>query len=117
MLLSPYVAPVSRRLQDALSDFGIATPLFGSFEVADEAPVVRSASASIEKAASVLMDGSDVDALFISCTNLRTLDVIAPLEARLGKPVLSSNQVLAWDMLRKAGAQVAPDAAGRLFRR
>lgn len=114
-LLSPYIASVSGRLQDTLSDYGIVTPVFGSFEVPTEATVARIAPTSIEAAAIDLMKGAEVDALFISCTNLRTLDVIGPLETRLGKPVLSSNQVLAWHMLRVAGAKAAPHAPGRLF--
>ena len=115
-LLSPYVSSVSDRLRSVLSKRGLDTPVFGSFEVSTEALVARVAPASIEAAAVELMSGAEVDALFISCTNLRTLDVIAPLEMRFGKPVLSSNQVLAWHMLRAAGAKAAPSAPGRLFR-
>ena len=115
-LLSPYVAQVSKRLQDALAQAGISTPVFGSFEASTEATVVRISPASITDAAVSLMSGANVDALFISCTNLRTMDVIEPLEARLGKPVLTSNQVLAWHMMRLAGTQPSDRAPGRLFR-
>ena len=45
----------------------------------------------------------DVDAVFLSCTNLRTLDVIPAVEAVLNLPVFSSNQVLAWHMSELAG--------------
>jgi maleate isomerase len=62
------------------------------------------------------MEDSDMDALFISCTNLRALDAIAPLEARLGKPVLTSNQVLGWHMMQSAGAAFPDSAPGLLFR-
>jgi maleate isomerase len=43
------------------------------------------------------------EAVFISCTNLPTYDVIAPLEAELGKPVLTANQVTIWSALTAAG--------------
>ncbi len=115
-LLSPYVAEVSGRLRKALSEAGIETPVFGSFEVATEATVVRIAPRSLEEAAQSLMAGAQVDALFLSCTNLRTMEVIAPLEARLGKPVLTSNQVLAWHMMQLAGVRPPAHAPGRLFR-
>lgn len=115
-LLSPYVAQVSERLQDALAEAGITTPVFGSFEASTEATVVRISPASIQEAAASLMSGADVDALFISCTNLRTLDVIAPLELLLDKPVLTSNQVLAWHMMRLAETPASDRAPGRLFR-
>lgn len=115
-VLSPYVAEVSSKLQNAVGAAGIATPVFGSFNVSTEATVVRIDRPSIEAAAVSLMDGSDVDALFISCTNLRTLDVIAPLEQRLGTPVLTSNQVLAWHMMRSAGVSPPEGAPGLLFK-
>lgn len=45
------------------------------------------------------------DALFISCTNLPTYDVIPQLEAELRMPVLSANQVTVWAALRRVGKQ------------
>lgn len=45
------------------------------------------------------VDNDDAEAVFISCTNLPTYDVIAGLEAALGKPVLSANQVTMWSAL------------------
>ncbi|MEC9343760.1 MAG: Asp/Glu racemase, partial [Pseudomonadota bacterium] len=49
------------------------------------------------------------------CTNLRTLDVIAPIEAQCGKPVLSSNQVLSWHMALQAGIDLRPRGLGTLY--
>lgn len=113
-LLSPYVADVSDRLREALRAEGIETPVFGSFEVAEEARVVRIDADSIRAAASSLAKQGGIDGLFLSCTNLRTLDLIPDLEASLGMPVLSSNQVLGWHLLGLAGAP-AQFAPGRLF--
>ncbi len=48
-------------------------------------------------------DHPDADAIFVSCTNLWTYDVLGALEAELGKPVLSANQVTAWATLVDAG--------------
>lgn len=45
----------------------------------------------------------DVDAYFISCANIQAIDTIETLEAELGKPVLTSNQVALWAALRTAG--------------
>lgn len=60
------------------------------------------------------VDPGAVDAAFISCTNHRTLPVIEPLEADLGMPVVSSNQVTLWDACRAAG--VTSKGPGRLFK-
>ncbi|MDT0307801.1 aspartate/glutamate racemase family protein [Streptomyces sp. DSM 44917] len=43
------------------------------------------------------------EALFLSCTNLPTYDVIPQLEAELRMPVLSANQVTLWAALRSLG--------------
>jgi maleate isomerase len=49
------------------------------------------------------IDSDAAEAVFISCTNLPTYDVIAGLEATLGKPVLTANQVTMWSALELAG--------------
>lgn len=54
-----------------------------------------------EFAASV--DRPDADAVFISCGALRSLEIVDALEQRLGKPVICSNQAMAWETLRLAG--------------
>jgi maleate isomerase len=51
------------------------------------------------------------DAVFLSCTNLRTYDLIASLEQELGIPVLTANQVTMWAVLAAAG--VAAVGAGQ----
>ena len=96
--VSPYIAPVSAHLRDILGKNAIATPAFGSFDEASEAKVVRIDTASIIAAGHQVAAQSNIDALFLSCTNLRTLDAIPALEAALNIPVLSSNLVLAWHM-------------------
>ena len=46
-------------------------------------------------------DHGDAEAIFVSCTNLPTYDLIEPLEAVLGKPVLTANQLTMWACLRR----------------
>lgn len=101
--LSPYIEPVSEKLRGDLKARGIETPVFGSFNEAEESKVVRIANASVFEAATRLAASSGCDALFLSCTNLRTLEVIKAIEDELTMPVLSSNQVLAWHMMTLAG--------------
>jgi len=56
------------------------------------------------------------DAYFLSCTNIHSLDVIEELEARLGKPVVASNQATLWHCLRLLGRGDIVPNLGRLFR-
>lgn len=56
------------------------------------------------------------EAIFISCSNFRTLDIIEAVEREAGKPVVTSNQASMWAMLRRIGNKRVVPGAGRLFR-
>jgi len=56
------------------------------------------------------------DAYFISCTAVRSADVIDALEDALGKPVLTSNQATLWRALREGGIEDRVTGFGRLLR-
>lgn len=60
-------------------------------------------------------DTARADAVFLSCANLRGFEATAPLEQVLCKPVLTSNQVMLWAMLRLARAGCSLAEGGRLF--
>ena len=49
------------------------------------------------------VDTPEADAVFLSGTNWRTIDVIEELEADLKKPVFTANQVTMWATLCKLG--------------
>ncbi|MBR0667580.1 decarboxylase [Roseomonas hellenica] len=61
------------------------------------------------------VDRPEAQAIFISCTNLATLDVIAAIETDLGKPVVTSNQACFWNCLRLAGIPDRIEGYGRLL--
>lgn len=56
------------------------------------------------------------DAYFISCTAVRSADVIDALEEELGKPVLTSNQAMLWRALRETGIDDRVAGFGCLLR-
>ena len=62
------------------------------------------------------VDRPDAQAVFIGCSNLRTLEIIEALEQDLGKPVITSNQASMWRMLRLAGSTYTVPGGGRLLR-
>ena len=61
------------------------------------------------------LDGPDVDAIFLSCGALRSLEIIEQVERALGKPVLCSNQASFWHCLRLAGIENRISGFGRLL--
>ncbi len=110
-IISPYIASVAEPIRAAFEAGGIAVPDTLSFGEQVEARVARIAPASIAEAARALVRRSKLDAVFLSCTNLRTLDILAPLTQELGLPVLSSNQCLAAHMAALAGIASMADAS------
>lgn len=101
-LVTPYVAAVSAQLRRVLERAGLTTRPVTSFDEPLEENVARIAEASVMEASIEVGRSSECEAVFLSCTNLRTLGVIAKVEREIGKPVLSSNQVLAWHLCRLA---------------
>ncbi|WP_415952187.1 decarboxylase [Streptomyces sp. KLOTTS4A1] len=60
-------------------------------------------------------DHPDAQAVLLPDTALHTASHLRALEAELGKPVLTANQVTVWEALRLAGRRVNAPALGALF--
>jgi len=105
-VVSPYTSDIAAPLTEGLEAAGMALTSVATFDEAVEANVVRISANSLIAAAEHVALQAPTDAVFLSCTNLQTLDIIAPLEARLGVPVISSNLALGWHMARLSGVSV-----------
>ena len=114
-LVSPYIASVAEPIRAAFVASGFQVPRALSFGEEVEARVARIDPVSVTEAALEVGSGDTVDMVFLSCTNLRTLDAIPEIEAKLGIPVVSSNLALAWDMARRAGTALEPSAPNCLL--
>ncbi|MFE0100193.1 decarboxylase [Streptomyces sp. NPDC059009] len=105
-LVTPYTWSVTQSLEEYLQEAGVRvvgraylglTRHIWKVPYRDVADMARRA---------VLGDGNGpAEALFISCTNLPTYDVIPQLEAELRMPVISANQVTMWSALRRVGTR------------
>ncbi|MEU9661003.1 maleate cis-trans isomerase family protein [Streptomyces chartreusis] len=62
-------------------------------------------------------DTADAEAVLLPDTALHTAAHIQALEAELGKPVLTANQVTVWEALRLTDRRVNAPALGELFTR
>ncbi|MFE0100194.1 decarboxylase [Streptomyces sp. NPDC059009] len=62
-------------------------------------------------------DHPDAEAVLLPDTALHTAAYVAEVEAALGKPVLTANQVTLWEALRLAGRRVNAPGLGALFSR
>jgi len=95
-LLTPYEPVVSDALRKNLIEHGVEVVSFGTFNEPLDSNVCRIDEASIKAAVKQLHDETECDALFASCTNLRTAAWIEDFSKTLGTPVISSNSALSW---------------------
>jgi len=61
------------------------------------------------------VDSAKAEGVFISCTNMPTIEVVAKLERTLRKPVVSSNTATLWAMLKKIEYSMQTEKYGKLF--
>jgi maleate isomerase len=98
-IATPYVEDVTILLRDFLAEASVETVSATHLGLqGDIWKVPYERTVQLIRAA----DSPEADAVFVSCTNLATYDLIAPLERELGKPVLTANQVTMWAALRVA---------------
>jgi maleate isomerase len=106
-VVTPYIDSVTQRLLDFLGEHGIET--VDSIGLGLLSHIWKVGYAEVVQAVRGV-DHPEAEAVFISCTNVPTYDIIAPLERMLGKPVLTANQVTMWSALRAAGfGAIAPE--------
>ena len=97
-LLSPYIEEVNTPLRKAFEINSLSTETFGTFGEGREEKVARISERSTIEAAITLGQNTSSEAVFISCTNLRTFNCLDKITREINKPVFSSNQSLAWHM-------------------
>lgn len=113
-LMTPYLEATTDLVGDHFEAHGIAVLKRSSMGYADDRDMALLPEPEITRMAEAA-DHLDAEALFMSCTALPALGLIERLEARLGKPVVTSNQALFWAMLDAAA--VPASGPGALFRR
>jgi arylmalonate decarboxylase len=111
-----YDAEVNQRLRLFLGEEGFDVRVIrglGVERVGDIASVTRE---GLEKFSTDVYRSADrAEALLISCGGLRTLDLLAPLEARCGVPVVSSVPHALWAGVRLLGLSGRVAGYGRVL--
>jgi maleate isomerase len=114
-LATPYIDEVNEREVKFLEHHGFRVVDIKALKIEENAEIGRVEPARVYRLVREL-DTRKADAVFISCTNLRTIEVIEPLERDLGLPVVSSNTATVWLSLRLVGVREVRLPAGRLLR-
>lgn len=114
-VLTPYAQDVNAEVRRYIEGRGMQVNAFGSFHEQDDRRAARISETSIVEAAVALGAADNVDGVFVSCTSLRLASAATAIEAKIGKPVTSSNHAMAWHCLRLAGITDPQPEHGRLF--
>ncbi|MBI5443836.1 MAG: aspartate/glutamate racemase family protein [Deltaproteobacteria bacterium] len=115
-LATAYIDEVTRRLGVFLGEEGFTVTTAKGLSVTD-VNSIQSVTPETLRTLSEEVFAADpsADGLLISCGGLLTLDVLEPLESRLGVPVIASSPAGFWDVVRLAGLDPRTAGYGRLF--
>jgi maleate isomerase len=102
-LVTPYTVSVTQSLEEYLVEGGVHVT--GRAFMGLTRHIWKVPYRDVVDMARQAVGSGQADALFISCTNLPTYDVIPQLEAELRMPVISANQVTMWAALRHLGTR------------
>lgn len=108
-LATPYITQVSSGLRAYLENAGFTIGAHKDLDLLSNLAKGRLGPEASEHLVRS-MDLGDADAVFISCTNWRTIEAVTALERDLGIPVVSSNLATYWLLLALSGA-LPEDAA------
>jgi maleate cis-trans isomerase len=109
-----YPDDVAERFTAFLARAGISVVRLSARGIVTAAEVGALPAADVLEFAAAA-DHADAQALLLPDTALHTVGLLDELDARVGKPVLTANQVSIWQGLRLAGAGGPRPGFGRLF--
>lgn len=114
-IVTPYVDTTNERLKQFLEQQGIQVGKLATFDMLDMFDHAKILPEEIyQKVKETVTPESE--AVFISCTQLRALEVIDLLERDIGKPVYSAVQASAWQAFELLGIDPQLDGCGSLLR-
>ena len=114
---SPYVSTINEMAIEFFSKTGIET--VSKSEVKDE--LDNYGQGELDPSAvfdlGLAADHSDAEALVLSCTDMRSVEIIERLEQAIGKPVISSNQAMMFQALQLTGIEDTVPGYGNILNR
>jgi maleate cis-trans isomerase len=113
-VVATYPDDVAERFVTFLATAGISVVRLSTLGIVTAAEVATLPGERVLEAAAA-GDHPDAQAVLLPDTALHTVEWLDELERRLGKPVLTANQVSIWQGLRLAGDRVPRPGLGRLF--
>ena len=113
-ILTPYPKHVNETIFNYFLNKNIEIVSFNSFNLEYDSEIANVDPKCLIETINKI-DHKEADAVFISCTALRVVEVLQEIEARISKNVISSNQAIIWDSLRSINVKKNINGYGELF--
>lgn len=114
-ILTPYIRPVNEMIADHFARTGFEITNVSGFSLRQDLHMTRLPSWALVQAARQVCD-SGAEALFIPGTSVRATEVIDEIESVIGRPVVTSNQALAWRLAHVLGVRLPENGLGQLVK-
>lgn len=101
-ILSPNLSEINQRIAEHVVQAGFVVTGVTGLDICRDEDITRVRPDELERVARESCE-PEADGLLISCTSLRTTSVVESIERALCRPVVTSNQALAWDLTRRVG--------------
>jgi len=106
-VVTPYVDELNDRIRASIEADGVEVVKIAGLGMTENYEIARVPAGRIVEFAAEQLGGLDIDLVFASCTNFGAVAAIPELSARLGRPVVTSNQAVLAAALEQARAVAA----------
>lgn len=113
-VVTPYGQEVNSKLKEYMESWGYAVKI-NALDSSNFKSIGDFPEEQLYRQIRALPITEEMDALFISCTNLATWEILQQLENDLKKPVITANQATLWELLRTASCKDKIEGLGTLL--
>ncbi|MHB1784977.1 MAG: maleate cis-trans isomerase family protein [Acidimicrobiales bacterium] len=109
-IVSPYVTELNERIAASVEADGVEVVRIAGLGMTENFEIARVTPDRIVEFATEILGGLDIELVFVSCTNFRAMQAIPALVAKLGLPIVTSNQAVLAATIERVRAVVAAGA-------
>ena len=102
-LLTPYSEEINDTIKESLETSGFTVPYMNGMDVKGAFNIAAVSPEDIVDYVREQLEGVDSDCLFVSCANLKSVEVLGQIREVAGRPVVTSNQAVLAGVKRAVG--------------
>jgi len=114
-VITPYHRDLHETVCDMVCKFGIEIVADCYFGLERDSQIIRVEPKEILRTAIKIHKNNKADALFISCTGLRSAEIAGLIEKEINRPVVTSNQAMVWHALELMQVTARRGGFGKLM--